>query len=73
MVIISFEDAETEKKALGFLLGRCSFKTWNNGDLVLPEPEFGELAAQGINFRSKVPATYEHFLRPLRNSAGSTV
>jgi hypothetical protein len=73
MVIIGFEDAEMEKKALGFLVGRCSFKTWDNGDLMLPEPELGELAAQGINFRSKGPATYEHFLPPLRNTVASTV
>ena len=48
MVIIQFEDAEMEKKALGFLAGRCSFKTWDNGDLMLPETTLGELAAQGI-------------------------
>ena len=73
MVIIHFEDAEMEKKALDFLVGRCSFKTWDNGDLMLPEPALGELAAQGITFRSKGPATYEHFLPPLRNSVASTV
>jgi hypothetical protein len=59
MVIINFEDAAMEKKALEFLVGRCSFKTWDNGDLMLPEPALGELAAQGITFRSKGPATYE--------------
>ena len=58
MVIINFEDAEMEKKALDFLVGRCSFKTWDNGELMLPEPAVGELAAQGITFRSKGPATY---------------
>jgi hypothetical protein len=73
MVIIHFEDADTEKKALEFLVGRCSFKTWDNGDLMLPEPALGELAAQGITFRSKGPATYEHFLPSLRNPVASTV
>jgi hypothetical protein len=73
MVIINFEDAGMEKKALEFLVGRCSFKTWDNGDLMLPEPALGELAAQGIAFRTKGPATYEHFLPSVRNSAASTV
>jgi hypothetical protein len=73
MVIINFEDAAMEKKALEFLGGRCSFKTWDNGDLMLPEPALGELAAQGITFRSKGPATYEHFLPAIRNSVAATV
>jgi len=73
MVILHIEDAEMEEKALGFLAGRYSFKTWDNRDLMLPEPALGELAAQGISFRSKGPATYEHFLAPLRNSLALTV
>jgi hypothetical protein len=73
MVIIHFEEAEMEKKALEFLVGRCSFKTWDNGDLMLPEPALGELAAQGITFRSKRPAAYEHFLPSLRNPVAATV
>jgi len=68
MVIIHFEDSETEKKALAFLVGRYSFKTWDNGDLMLPEPALGELAAQDITFRGKGPATYEHFLPSIRRS-----
>jgi hypothetical protein len=50
MVIIHFEDAEMEKRAMDFLAGRYSFKTWANGDLMLPAPALGELAAQGIAF-----------------------
>jgi hypothetical protein len=73
MVIIHFEDAKIEKKALDFLVGRYSFKTWDNGDLMLPEPALGELAAQGVSFRSKGPATYEHFLPAVRNPVASTV
>jgi hypothetical protein len=73
MVIIHFEDSETERKALAFLVGRYSFKTWDNGDLMLPEPALGELAAQGLAFRSKGPATYEHFLPSIRNPIASTV
>jgi hypothetical protein len=71
MVIIHFEDAEMERKALDFLVGRCSFKTWDNGDLMLPEPALGELAAEGVTFKSKGPGTYEHFLPSLRNPVAS--
>jgi hypothetical protein len=42
MVIIHFEDAEMEKKALGFLAGRCSFKTWANGDLIVSRTGGGQ-------------------------------
>ena len=73
MVIIRFDDVETEKKALDYLVGRYSFKTWSNGDLMLPEPALGELAAEGVVFRVKGPATYEHFLPAVRNTATATV
>ncbi len=73
MVIIRFDDSETEKRALDFLVGRYSFKTWANGDLMLPEPALGPLAAEGIPFRVKGRATYEHFLPPVRNPTAAAV
>ena len=73
MVIIRFDDSETEKKAMDYLVGRHSFKTWANGDLMVPEPALGELAAEGIVFRVKGPANYEHFLPALRNPATAPV
>ena len=73
MVIIRFDDDETEKRALDYLVGRCSFKTWANGVLMLPEPALGVLAAEGISFRVKGPATYEHFLPALRDTAAASL
>jgi len=73
MVIIRFDDGETEKRALDFLVGRYSFKTWANGDLMLPEPALGALAAEGISFRVVGPATYEHFLPALRGPAATAL
>ena len=73
MVIIRFDDGETEKQALDCLVGRYSFKTWANGDLMVPEPALGYLAAEGVTFRVKGPATYEHFLPTLRDSAPAPV
>lgn len=73
MVIISFDDKETEKKAMDFLVGRYSFKTWADGKLMLPEPALGALAAEGVSFRVQGPATYEHFLPALRSPAATAV
>ena len=73
MVIIQFDESETEKLAFDYLVGRYSFKTWANGDLMVPESALGSLAAEGITFRVKGPATYEHFLPALRDSAPAPV
>ncbi len=37
MVVITFPDSETQKKALGFLLGRFSGKVLKNGEHIVPE------------------------------------
>ena len=73
MVIIRFDEEETEKKALDYLVGRYPFKTWENGDLMVPEPALGMLATEGITFTVKGPAAYEHFLPTLRNPASAPV
>jgi hypothetical protein len=73
MVIIRFDDEETEKKAMDYLVDRYPFKTWANGDLMVPEPALGELAAEGIVFRVKGRANYEHFLPAVRNPAATPV
>jgi hypothetical protein len=73
VILIRFNDAETERKALGFLTGRFSFKTWKNGDLVVPETALSQLAMEGIQFIVKGPAPYERTLASLRNSPASAV
>jgi hypothetical protein len=67
MVIICFEDAEMEKRALGWLAGRFSLKTWAKGDLMLNENALPSLAREGISFKVRRPATYEHFAPTVRN------
>ena len=73
MVIIRFDDQETEKKALDFLIGRHSFKTWSNGDLMVPEPALGALENQGLFFRVKGAAAYEHFVPKVRDPSAAPV
>jgi len=73
MVIIRFDDAEAERRALGWLAGRFSFKTWTSGDLMVPDGALPYLAREGIPFRVKGPATYEHYAPAVRNPAAASV
>jgi hypothetical protein len=73
MVIIRFDDNETEKRAMDYLVGRYSFKTWANGDLMLPEAALGGLAGEGLAFHVEGRANYGHFLLALRNPAAASV
>jgi hypothetical protein len=44
---------------LDYLVGRYPFKTWANGNLMVPESALGSLAVEGHSFEVKGPATYE--------------
>jgi hypothetical protein len=68
MVIIRFENEEIENRALGWLAGRFSFKTWANGDLMVHENVLPYIAREGISFIVQGPARYEHFAPTIRNS-----
>ncbi len=57
MIIIRFETAEMELKALGFLAGRFSFKTWSNGETAVPAEALDALTAAGITFNVQGPMT----------------
>jgi hypothetical protein len=50
MIRIRFPDAETEKRALGFLAGRFSFRSWSNGETLVPSAALAALALAGIQF-----------------------
>ncbi|HUB25229.1 MAG TPA: hypothetical protein VL992_07345 [Tepidisphaeraceae bacterium] len=73
MVIIRFPDAATERRAVGWLAGRFSFKSWAGGQTLVPEAALAEMALEGIRFSSEGPATYEQILASLRNPAAATV
>ncbi len=59
MVIIQFPDPAIERRALGYLLGRFSGKTWANGETMVPEEALAHLAAQGIEFSVKGRPNYK--------------
>jgi hypothetical protein len=67
MIIIRFPDDAAKRRALGFLAGRFSFKSWATGEMLVPENALSHLALQGIPFSSEGPATYEQILASLRN------
>ncbi len=67
MVRIRFKDPASERRALGYLAGRFSFKTWQTGETILPETALPFLAVEGISFSVEGPATYEQNVPPLRN------
>ena len=71
MVIIRFTDAAAERRALGWLAGRFSFKSWTGGQMLVPEAALGALAMEGIPFISEGPATYAQILASLRNPAAA--
>lgn len=52
---------------MGYLAGRFSFKSWSNGEMMLPEQALPYLAKQDIHFSVEGQAKYEHYA-PLRDT-----
>ncbi len=61
MVIIRFHDDAGHRRALGYLPGRFSFKSWATGEMMIPDETMAALAHERIPFTVEGPATYEHF------------
>jgi hypothetical protein len=59
MIIITFPDRDTQRRALGFLLGRFSGRVLRSGEHLVPEATLEALADQGISFTVHGKATYE--------------
>ncbi len=73
MVTITFPDRETEKRALGFLLGRFSGRVLRSGEHLVPEAALEALADQDIPFTVKGKASYEQQVAAIRGAAPATV
>ncbi len=50
MILIRFPDPATERRALGRLAGRFSFRSWDSGETLVPESALAFLAVEGIHF-----------------------
>ena len=59
MILISFPNTESKRRALGSLAGRFAFKSWASGEMLVPEDALPFLAVQGVTFTVEGPATYE--------------
>jgi hypothetical protein len=73
MVIIRFPDAATEDRALGFLPGKFSFKTWDTGEMMVPKEALPRLTMEGIRFIVEGPARYEQRIPSIRHTAAVAV
>jgi hypothetical protein len=73
MILIRFNDAESERRALGFLAGRFSFKSWSTGEMVVPEAGLAYLAAEGIRFVVEGQASYERLISTVRDTTATPV
>jgi hypothetical protein len=72
VIIIRFSDAETKKRAIGFLVGRFPGKSWASGEVAVPGEALAALALEGFQFKVEGPATYERLVS-LRDAAPAAV
>lgn len=73
MITITFPDRDTEKRALGFLLGRFSGRVLKSGEHLVPEAALEALADQNIPFTVNGKSTYEQRIASVRNTAPVTI
>jgi hypothetical protein len=72
MIKIRFPNVESERKAIGFLAGRFSFKTFAEGYTLVPEAALPRLAVEGISYTVEGRAVYENIVPKVRDSAAKT-
>lgn len=73
MILIQFTDPEAKRRALGYLAGRFSFKSWATGEMIVPEAALAHLASEGISFVVEGPATYERLISTIRSPSPAAV
>ena len=73
MVLINFPESEAKRRALAYLAGRFSFKSWATGEMLVPEEALAFLAVQGVAFSVEGPASYEQNGSALRGAPAAAV
>jgi hypothetical protein len=73
MIRIRFSDAAAKHRALGYLAGRFSFKSFATGEMIVPPEALPALALEGIRFQAEGPATYEYYAPQIRVPAPAAV
>jgi hypothetical protein len=69
MIVVRFPDSETERRALGWLAGRFSFKAFASGELLVPPDALSWLAVEGFRFSVEGRATYAQLSPSARSFA----
>jgi len=73
VVTITFPDHDTEKRALGFLLGRFSGRVLKSGEHLVPEVALEVLADQSISFTVQGKSTYEQQMTAFRDISPASI
>lgn len=73
MIIIRFIEPAAERRALGYLAGKFSFKSWASGEMMVPAQALPFLALEGISFFVVGPATDEQLTATVGNPTGVEV
>ena len=73
MITITFPDRETEKRAIGYLVGRFSGRILKPGEHIIPEAALEALASQQIQFTVLGKTSYAQQIAPLRDSLTSPI
>ena len=73
MVTITFPDRETQKRGLGFLLGRFSGRVLRSGEHFVSEAALEALADANIPFVVQGKSTFEQQLAAVRGAAPTAV
>jgi hypothetical protein len=63
-ILIRFPDSDSERKALGYLAGRFSSKSWATGEMIVPEAALARMAVEGIRYNVEGRATYQQLVPP---------
>jgi hypothetical protein len=73
MIIIRFPDDGSKRRALGWLAGRFSFKSWATGEMMVPDEALPYLAREGIRFQVEGPPKYEQAVPAVRDAPAAPV
>ena len=73
MIIITFPDLESKRRALGYLSGKFPFKSWANGEMMVSEEAESHLIREGIDHTVEGPASYEHLIPAVRDPSAPAV
>lgn len=73
MILIRFPNVDSKRAALAQLAGRFNFKSWANGEMLVPEDALPFLAIHGVCFSVEGPATYEQNGSAFRGAASAPV